>query len=272
MERKHRLEKTVQYIVRNYRKGDEANLTKIFSECFGPTTPRRLKKWYRLHETLPEHVFIGDVDGKPVSSVELVFKQLHLGEGFYIKTGGISGVCTDSDYREKGIVTNLMKLSLNHAESSGASNSSLFTGLDIPAHRIYARLGFVDITTERTYIKYLDFPFVFAQWIRTLNRRLKDSKIATRKLQGWKKSVAIQLKEAGTFAFRFRRGRFERLKKPPKKLDIVLSTDIPTYMHIIREGVLDWEQAVKTRKLTWKRGEPVDINMLKRILRWMWED
>jgi len=266
------LEKTVRYVVRNYRKGDEAQLAKIYSECFGPTTPRRLKQWHRMSRVLPEHIFVGEVDAKPVSCVEMVFKKLHLGEGVYLKTGGISGVCTDSDYRKKGIVTNLMKLCLNCAESNGASNSSLYTGLDIPAHRIYSRLGFVDIMTPRDYIKYFDFPFVFAQGIRMLNRQLKNSKIATRKLQGWEKSVTLELNEVGSFAFRFRRGRFERLKKPSRNPDIVLSTDIITFTHIIREGVLDWEHIVKTRKLTWKHGEPVDIEMLKRILRWAWGD
>jgi len=262
----------VQYVVRNYRKGDEAYLARIYSECFGPTTPRLLRQLYRTNRVLPQHIFISEVDAKPVSCVEMVFKQLHLGEGVYLKTSGISGVCTDSDYRKRGIVTNLMRLSLNFAESSGASNSSLYTGLDIPAHRIYSHLGFVDIMTRRTYIKYLNFPLVFARWIRMLNRQLKDSKIAARKLQGWEKSVVIELKEVGPLAFRFRRERFERLKKQPKKPDIVFATDLSTFTQIIREGVLDWEQTVKTRKLTWKRGEPADIEMLKRILRWMWED
>jgi len=267
------LEKPVQYAVRNYRKGDEAHLAKIYSECFGSTTPRLLKQWHRRNRVLPEHIFIGEVDGKPVSCVEFVFKPLHLGEGVYLKTAGVSGVCTDSDYRKKGIVTNLMKLSLNSAESSGgASNSSLYTGLDIPAHRIYSRLGFVDIMTWRAYIKYLDFPLVFSKWMRMVNRRLKDSKIATRKLQGWEKTVTIELKEAGPLAFRFRRGRFERLKRPPKKPDIVFSTDILTWTLITREGLLDWEQAVKTSKLTWKRGEPGDIETIKRVLKWMWDD
>jgi len=262
----------VKYIIRNFRKGDEVAMAKNFSECFGPATPSRVRKWFRLRKILPEQVFIGEVDGKSVSDVELIFMQLHLGEGVYTKTGGISYVCTDSDYRRKGIVTNLLKQSLDYAERSGASNSSLFTGLDIPAHRIYSHLGFVDIMSERTYVKFFDFPFVFARWMRMLNRLLKGSKIAARRLQGWEKSVAIELREAGMLAFRFRKGRFEKLKIPPKKPDIALSTDIPTFTQITREGVLDWEEVVKARKLMWKRGDPTDIKMLKRILRWMWED
>jgi len=272
MKEKSSLEKSIEYRIRNYKSGDEIHLARIFSECFGPTTPRLLRQWYRRMKVLPEDVFIGEVDRKPVSCVEMVSKDLHLGEGVYVRTAGISGVCTDSDYRHKGIVTNLLKLSLNHAENTGASNSSLYTGLDIPAHRIYSRLGFVNVMTARTYIKYLDFPFVFARWIRMLNRQLKDSKIATRKLQSWEKSIAIELQEVGLLTFRFRRGRFQRLRKPPKKPDIVFSTDILTYTQILREGVFEWDEAVNTKKITLKRGEPSDVEMLKRILRWTWED
>jgi ribosomal protein S18 acetylase RimI-like enzyme len=253
------------------KKGDEAHLARIFSECFGPVTKRRLQYWYRLYESRPEHFFIGEVDGKPVSNVEVVFKQLHLGEDVYIKTGGISGVCTDSDYRKKGIITHLMKLSLNYAENNrGVSNSSLYTGLDIPAHRIYSRLGFVDVETERTYIKYLDYPFIFARWIRMLNRQLKDSKIAAKKLQGWQKSVVIELKKVETISFKFRKGRFQKLKKPPKKPDIILSTDILTFTQMIGEGLFNWDESVKAKKITLKRGEPADFEMLERIIRWKW--
>jgi len=263
------LERPLQYVVRNYRRGDEAHLAKLFSECFGPTTPRVIMQWYRRLKVPPEHVFIGEADGKPVSSVEVVFKQLSMGEGVYSKTCGISGVCTDSDYRNKGIVSNLMKLALEYAKNSGASSASLFTGLGIPAHRIYQRLGFFDIMTLRTYIKCLDYPSIFARWIRQLNRTLKGSKIAKKRLEGWEKSVIIQLQEVGTLAFRFRKGRFQRLKKAPKKADIEFSTDLQTYARIMQEAVT-WEDAVRADKLIVKRGEAVDIEMLKRLLQWEW--
>ena len=265
------LQKATKYLVRNYKKGDEARLAEIYSECFSPTTPRRIKKWLRRVEVLPEHIFIGEVEGKLVSSVDLEFKKLRLGEEVYVKTGGIAGVCTDSDYRRKGIVTNLMKQALNYTKQSGVSNSALFTDLDIPAHRIYSRMGFVDITTFQSFIKYLDYPFVFKRWIRRRNRLIKYAKIAQRKLQGWEKSVVIQLKDIGTLCFRFKRGRFQVLKKPPKTPDIVFSTDVLTYTRVCW-GVLEWKEAVKTRKLVVKRGEPADIEMLKRILKWMWEE
>lgn len=265
------MEKPVQYAVRNYLKGDEVALARIFSECFGPVTPSRIRQWHRRSRVRPEDVFVGVTDGKLVSHVDVAFKQLHHGEGTYIKTAGIGGVCTDSDYRKKGIVTNLMKLALEHGLQNGVSNASLYTDLDIPAHRIYPRFGFVDIMTWRNYTKILDYPIIFARRLRYLNRSLKDHKIAARKLEGWEKSVAVQLKEVGTLSFRFRKKKFQKLKKPPKRVDIEFSTDLQTYIKIMR-GAVQWEDAVKTKKLKVKRGEHVDIEMLKRILRWNWSD
>jgi len=265
------LEKPVHYTIRTLAKGDETVLSRIFSECFGPTTPRRLKKWYRSHGVGPENVFVGVVDGKPVSSVELVFYKLHHGEGVYVKTAGISGVCTDSDYRCKGIVSSLMKTALEKSKQNGISNASLYTGLDIPAHRIYERLGFVDLITWRNYVKYLDYPYLFGVWLRYLNRSLKDSKLAQRKLEGWTKSVGIHIKDVGILSFRFRKNHFERLAKPPKLVDIEFSTDLETYVKI-RRNVIQWEDAVKTGRLTVVKGEPPDIEMFKRILHWRWDE
>jgi predicted N-acetyltransferase YhbS len=264
------LEKPVQYVVRNYLKGDEVALARIFSECFGPTTPRKLLQWYRRHGTRPEDVFVGVVDGKVVSAVELVFKQLHHGEGVFLRTGGFSGVCADSDYRKKGIVSNLMKLALESARQKGVSNVSLYTGLDIPAHRIYQRFGFVDVMTFRNFRKYIDFPFFFARWLRQINRSMRDSKLATRKLEGWNKSVAMHLGEVGTLSFRFRNRRFQNLKTPPKRVDVEFSTDLQTCLKIMR-GLVQWEDAVKEGKLSVKLGEPADIEMVKRILNWRWD-
>ncbi len=265
------MEKLVQYMVRNYVKGDEVALARIFSECFEPVTARRILEWYRANRVRPENLFIGVVDGEPVSSVEVVSKQINHGGGVYLETAGISGVCTDSDYRCRGIVSNLMKSALEKSKQQGLSNASLYTGLDIPAHRIYERLGFVDVATWRVYSKYIDYPSVFARWVRQLNRSLKDSKIASRKLEGWEKAVVIQLKDVGTLSFRVRKNHFQKLTKPPKRVDIEFSTDLETFIKI-RRGVIQWEDAVKDKRLIIIKGDVADIEMFKRILRWRWDD
>jgi len=246
-------------------------MAKLFSECFGHTTPHQVSEWHRKSDICPEDIFLGMVNGKLVAHVNMETKKLNHGEDLHAKTAGIAGVCTDSDYRKEGIGTRLMKYALNEAQQRGISNASLFTGLDNPAIRIYRRLGFVEILTWRTYIKYIDYPVIFAQWLRDLNRSIKDSRNAARKLIGWEKSVVIRLREVGVLSFRFHKGRFQRLKQPPKRPDIDFSSHMQTYARIMR-GALHWEDAVKGRKLTVSHGEPADIKMFLRILRWSWDD
>lgn len=219
----------------------------------------------------PEDIFLGIIGGTPTSHVSVEFKELHHGEGVYLRTAGIGGVCTDSDYRKKGIATNVMRLALDYAMQKGLSNASLFTGTDLPARRIYQRFGFIDILTWRIYIRYLDYPSVFRKWILHFNRDIKESKIATRKLSGWEKSVVINLKEVGTLSFRVKGTRLQRLAKPPRRVNIQFSVDLETYAKILR-GVVQWENAVSEGKLRVERGDQQDIEMLKRILNWRWDD
>jgi len=62
-----------------------------------------------------------EVGGEVATPVGIEFKELHLGEGVYVKVGGIAGVCTGSDYRRKGLMTNLMQQSLEYIKSKGPS-------------------------------------------------------------------------------------------------------------------------------------------------------
>lgn len=263
--------KTVKYSVRNYKEGDETALAKILSECFGPITPKQLLRWYSLEKVGPEDVFIAEVDGEPVSTVEIISRKLHVGEKTYLKTAAIAGVCTDSDYRKKGIATNLMRKALDLKKSKGVSSASLYTEFDNPARRVYERLGFIDLTAFRTFIKYLDFHSFFTNWIRIRNRRLKDSKIAKRKLEGWQKTIVINIEEVGALSFQFKKGRLTVLRKSPKKPDIEFSTDLQTYTKIWW-NVLPWEKAIKDKRILLKKGEKEDIELFKRFLHWRWED
>ena len=160
--------------MREARKGkDEAQIAQILSECFGPVTPRQLRRWLDKPGVKD---FVCEVEGKTVSHIDIEFKDLHLGEGVYLKTGGIGGVCTCSEYRRKGVMTDIMQQTLDYIKNTGVSNSALYTGLMLPAHRIYERSGFCDVQTWPFYLKILDFPYVFRLWLRDLNRSIKTSR------------------------------------------------------------------------------------------------
>jgi hypothetical protein len=95
------------------------------------------------------HIFIGEVEGKLVSSVALEPKKLPPSEEVYLKTGGIAIVYTNSDFITKDISTNLMKRAPNYTKQSSVSSSVLFADLDIPA---IASISALDSCARETQI------------------------------------------------------------------------------------------------------------------------
>jgi predicted N-acetyltransferase YhbS len=264
------LEKNLKYVMREWQEGkDGVKLAQILSECFGPTTPRQVRRWIRQSGGKS---FVLEVEGgEIVSSVGIEFKELHLGEGVYVKTAGIGGVCTCSDYRRKGIMTNLLQQSLNCTKNSGVSNSALYTGLTLPAHRIYQRLGFCDVQTWPFYVKFLDYPYAFRTWLRDLNRYLRCSKIARKTLQDWNRTIVFELDKIGAQSFRFRHEHFQNLPKPPKSPDITIATNIETLTHIMW-GAMKLEDAIITGKMQVKHGSEADLSILRKVLTRIWDD
>lgn len=255
--------------MREWEEGrDAVKLAQILSECFGPATPRQVSRWIRQSGGKS---FVLEVDGQIVSTVGIEFKELHLGEGVYLKTAGIGGVCTCSDCRRKGLMTRLLEQSLTYGKNSGVSNSALYTGLMLPAHRIYQRLGFCDVQTWSFYIKFLDFPYYFRIWLRNLNRNLKVSKIARKTLQDWNRSIIFELGAVGAQSFRFDHDHFKKLSKPPKSADIIIATSPEALVHIFW-GAIKFEDALETKVIKVKRGSEADLRMLRKIMTGIWDD
>jgi len=268
------LTENIRYIVREAKEDkDGAKLAQILSECFFPVTQRQVRQWMQRAKKDPagSTTLVCEIDGEAISQVSIDFKELHLGEGVYIKTGGIAGVCTGSDQRRKGLMTSLMQQSLDYIKNKGVSTSALYTALSLPAHRIYLRFGFSDVQTWPFHVKILDFPYAFRTWLRILNRYVKMSRIAQKTLQNWNRSVVFELGKVGTHSFRYNGNRFRRLPKPPKFADIILALSPETFYRIMW-GALKFGEARQTGKVRVKKGDEADLEMLRKVLIRIWDD
>lgn len=255
--------------MREARKGkDEEQTVRILSECFGPITPRQLSRWLDKPDIKD---FVCEVNGEIVSHIDVEFKSLHFGEGVYLRTGGIGGVCTCSECRRKGIMTDMMQQMLDYIKNADASNSTLFTGSRLPAHRIYERYGFCDVQTWPAYVKILDYAYVFRRWLRDLNRTIKVSKIAQRNLQGWNRVIYLELRETGLQTLRVRNGHFQRLIKSVNSVDLEIASSWETLLGIMWGG-LEFGDAVEKGEVRVKRGIEPDLRMLKKILSGIWDE
>lgn len=267
------MSRQVKYFVRRVElDGDEARLAQIFSECFGPTTQRQVKRWIR--RAIKDSAgwfrsFVAEVEGNVASNVTVELKELHFGEGVNIKSGGIAGVCTCSDFRRKGLVSNVLEQCLKYVENSGVSNSSLYTGGMLPAHRIYTGKGFMDIEKWSAYVKFFDLAGYFRLWIRNLNRYVKSSKIAQETLQNLDRGIVFEFKDV-TICFRLKNGRFRMLSRPPRSGDIQVALTAETLARVMWGGD-EIEEAIAAGKMKVKKGTEADLQILRKLLTGIWD-
>jgi predicted N-acetyltransferase YhbS len=274
------MQKKASIIIRTAEEGkDEADLAHITSECFGPITPRTMRRWIHREKKDAlgqDRFFVAEINGKVVANVSVSPRKLHLGEGVYVKTLGVLGVCTGSEHRKQGLATSMLQQALAYADKAGFSNSTLYTAIMIPAHRIYHRLGFRDIETTTRYVKYLDYDYVFRRWVRWCNHYLKHSSVAQKTLQNWNRSVVFNLGKEGVQAFRFRNGHFQRLSKLPRTADILINTTVESLTRVM-SGAYEFgsnvlENAVKTGQMQVQKGSDSDLRVLNKILVGMWDE
>ena len=259
----------MQYVIREAQKDkDAAKIARILSECFGPVTPRQLNQWMAKPGV---KLLVCEAKSNVISNIGVEPQELHVGEGVYVRTGAIGGVCTCSEHRRKGIMTDMMRQTLDYVRNSGVSTSSLYTGLMLPAHRIYERSGFCDVQTWPFYVKILDFQYVFRVWLRELNRAIKVSRIAKEILRDWNRTVLFRLEELGVQSIRFSGGHFRRMRKSPKNADVDITISYRTLLQIMWGG-LEFEDARKTALIGINRGTEDDLLMLRKILTRIWDE
>jgi GNAT superfamily N-acetyltransferase len=212
--------------------------------------------------------FVAEIDGKIVGRFVLKYRDLHLGERIYVRTAAVTGVCTDPDYRKRGVATILLNAGLEFAKNDGAACSGLFTAINGPAQRVYSKLGFLDIEKFQIQSKLIDFRFMFLGRLKARSGLLKHSKLAMCSLKDWNKVVVLEILGEDTIAFKHRGANFQPLESPKKK-DVVISTDAKTLYELMDAGT-SWKDVANSGKLKIKQGIQEDVEKAFQILQWNW--
>ncbi len=119
---------------------DAPELARIYTDAFAPVTAADVRRSMKRKDARAERI-VAVVDGKVVASVTVIYFNLVV-DGVPIRTGAIAGVATRWSYRRQGLATILMRAAIKRIKARGISNSTLFTGVQLPAKRIYERLGY----------------------------------------------------------------------------------------------------------------------------------
>lgn len=266
------MEDKTKFVVREAQVDDAKDLARIISESLPRlVTCRQMKRELEKEKENPEassKTLVAEIDGKVAGQLVVEYKDLHLGEGIYVKTAAITGVCTDPDYRRRGVATALLRAGLEFAENDGVACAALFTAISGLAQRIYSRCGFMDIETFLVQSQLVDFRFMFLSRLKARSRRLKRLRPAMFSLKNWDKVVVLEILGQGSVAFKHCATGFEPLKSPKKK-DVVVSTDVET-LYELMDGGVSWKDVVSSGKLKIKQGIGEDISKVMRILQWDW--
>ncbi|MBO3768697.1 MAG: GNAT family N-acetyltransferase, partial [Candidatus Brockarchaeota archaeon] len=139
-----------QVVFRRYAPGDEEGIVKVMNEAFSTfknfgLTPEVWKSYTEVDEGFKlENALVAELEHQIVGHVQLVERDLKIGEKTFIKNGGIANVCTLPEARGRGISTGLMKLAIEISKTNGYPMSTLFTGYGGVAHRVYRSVGYAD--------------------------------------------------------------------------------------------------------------------------------
>ncbi len=176
-------------VVRQATVRDAPALARVYRDAYGPVSLRDVRTWMRSPECRREYL-VAVVDGVIASTVNIQYREL-LVDGVPIRTGGIAGVATHGDYRRRGLATRLMREATRRIRARRISNATLFTGYDLPAIRIYRRLGYTE-TADWHSLYDVRRPL---EWIaKRFEYRGKWLRIASYGkaiLEGWDKRVLL---------------------------------------------------------------------------------
>jgi len=168
--------------IRVYKPGDEDRIASLLRECFGTFRDYGLdgNKWLeypRLNEGFKlEGAYLLEVDGALVSHVQVVEKRLRTAAGL-LETASIANVATHPSWRGRGYASKLLGKAMEDYRAKGFPLTALFTGYASDPQRIYRRLGYVDVCTDRTWAAPLDDAKRAAQrarWIEVREAKEKD--------------------------------------------------------------------------------------------------
>lgn len=133
---------------RRYKPGDEGGIVSTMNACFDTFRDFGLNKdTWLAYEAIDdgfekENALVAEHAGKVVGHVQIIRRNVKIGDATFVPMGGIANVSTIPEMRGRGISTTLITHAVDLCRRNGIPLSGLFTGYGSVAHRVYRRVGF----------------------------------------------------------------------------------------------------------------------------------
>lgn len=175
-----------------------------------------------------------EASGREASHLSYAPFVFPLGRHAAVRMAGIGGVGTDPSFRRRGFAHRVLAQALHEIRSAGYSCVGLYTGTDIVAHRLYRRLGFVDIVTHQPAVKVLDPAAFFAHRLR---RALAEAREQHADIADWHCHLAVDLLDQPSVHLRIEAGSAEAASASPARSDLTLAAPRAVLLRVWMGGM-----------------------------------
>lgn len=137
--------------VMRYEKGDEEAIATLLTDSFNTFASFGMdgEKWLNYQQIDPgfdlNGAFVAKFEEKITGHVQLVYRNLKIGESTFISVAGIGNVCVLPEYRHSGIATTILNQVHTYIKEMDLSLAALLVQYESNAWLLYKKLGYHDV-------------------------------------------------------------------------------------------------------------------------------
>jgi ribosomal protein S18 acetylase RimI-like enzyme len=137
--------------ISRYESGDENRIASLLVECFETFYSFGMngEKWLKYQDTDPgldlSAAFVARFNGKAIGHVQMVFRNLKLGDSIFVKLACIGNVCILPEYRQKDVARELLDHVHNQISNMALPLAALLVQPGSRAWSLYSKQGYRDV-------------------------------------------------------------------------------------------------------------------------------
>jgi len=241
-----------KYIIRNYKEGDEVQLTRLFNAVYrdyGGFVPRTPEFWRWCCLDRP------DVEKEGIMVV--VFKEKIVGYVVVGKSGNIWELCFDRAHNSEVLVSSILEKAVEYLTRAGVESVTLnLPSEDFVVREACGKLGFVEVPSEKMFLSVLDF----RQFLELLCSVKKE------RLIGFNENFLISFKDAPFWIsprilVRIENGE-TKIEEGNQPHEALIETDIGTFTSILFGTTNPWWALLRFEL----KIRP--LRKIRRVLKW----
>jgi ribosomal protein S18 acetylase RimI-like enzyme len=137
--------------ISRYKSGDENRIACLLVECFETFSSFGMngEKWLEYQDIDPgldlSEAFVARFNRKTIGHVQMVLRNLKIGDSNFVRLACIGNVCVLPEYRQKDVAKELLDHVHNHVSNMGLPLAALLVQPGSRAWSLYSKQGYRDV-------------------------------------------------------------------------------------------------------------------------------